>query len=203
MQACWIIAHVASRSARGLSPTLLEVHTVAQVVCALFMYAIWWHEPRQVESPTLLKGDWLWPLTMYMFLASQMSGEAPKAGQRVYETRYYGSKRWHMSSTRSRVISKGSLGQETSESLNYVAMAMNPLHRFQMRSSRANGNSQQEPCSCTQPYERGFPLSNNILFSGDRFTATHTLVSWSKSKPMPLTGPMEAPCGAPSPLPSA
>lgn len=78
IQAGWMIVQVTSRSAVGLSTTLLEVHTVAHVVCALIMYVIWWHKPRQVETPTLLKGDWLWPLAMYMFLASRMSGETPR-----------------------------------------------------------------------------------------------------------------------------
>ena len=74
IQAGWMIVQVTSRSAAGLATTLLEVHTVAHVVCALVMYVIWWHKPRQVVSPTLLKGDSLGPLAMYMFLASRMSG---------------------------------------------------------------------------------------------------------------------------------
>lgn len=72
-----MIAQVIVRSAQGLPTSLLEVHTVAHVVCALIMYVIWWHKPRQVASPTILKGEWLWPLAAYMFLASRMSGEAP------------------------------------------------------------------------------------------------------------------------------
>lgn len=77
IQAGWMIVQVTSRAVTGLATTLLEVHTVAHVVCALVMYVIWWHKPRQVESPTLLKGDRLWPLAMYMFLASRMSGRSP------------------------------------------------------------------------------------------------------------------------------
>lgn len=77
IQAGWMIVQVTSRAATGLATTLLEVHTVAHVVCALVMYVIWWHKPRQVESPTLLKGARLWPLAMYMFLASRMSGRSP------------------------------------------------------------------------------------------------------------------------------
>jgi hypothetical protein len=77
VQAGWMIAQVIVRSAQGLPTSLLEVHTVAHVVCALIMYVIWWHKPRQVASPTILKGEWLGPLAAYMFLASRMSGEAP------------------------------------------------------------------------------------------------------------------------------
>ena len=82
IQAGWMIVQVISRAAIGLATTLLEVHTVAHVVCALVMYVIWWHKPRQVESPTLLRSDRLWPLVMYMFLASRMSGETPQCKRR-------------------------------------------------------------------------------------------------------------------------
>jgi hypothetical protein len=77
IQAGWMIIQVISRTAAGLPTTLLEVHVVAHVVCALIMYMLWWHKPRQVTSPTILKGDWL-PLTAYMYLASQMSGKVPQ-----------------------------------------------------------------------------------------------------------------------------
>ncbi|KAF2826944.1 hypothetical protein CC86DRAFT_350141 [Ophiobolus disseminans] len=78
VQAGWMIVQVVTRTATGLPTSLLEVHTVAHVVCALIMYVLWWHKPRQVTSPTLLKPEGLWPLATYMFLASRMSGEMPK-----------------------------------------------------------------------------------------------------------------------------
>ncbi|KAL1793678.1 hypothetical protein ACET3X_008660 [Alternaria dauci] len=77
IQAGWMIVQVISRTASGLPTTLLEVHVVAHVVCALIMYILWWHKPRQVTAPTLLKGEWL-PLTAYMYLSSQMSGKVPQ-----------------------------------------------------------------------------------------------------------------------------
>lgn len=78
IQAGWMIVQVISRRAHDLPTTLLEVHTVAHVVCALLMYAVWWHKPRQVEVPTMLRGDWVWPLAAYMYSASRMSGARPK-----------------------------------------------------------------------------------------------------------------------------
>jgi hypothetical protein len=77
IQAGWMIVQVISRAAIHLPISLLEVHVVAHVVCALTVYTIWWHKPRQVTSPTLLQGDWVLPLAAYMYLASRMSGEAP------------------------------------------------------------------------------------------------------------------------------
>lgn len=104
IQAGWMIVQVTSRSATGLATTLLEVHTVAHVVCALVMYVIWWHKPRQVVSPTLLKGDSLGPLMMYMFLASRMSG-ATHQGRRVsLKARYPSFEHLHISVTRASVL---------------------------------------------------------------------------------------------------
>lgn len=77
IQAGWMIVQVTSRTAIGLPTTLLEVHVVAHVVCALVMYILWWHKPRQVTSPTILKVEQL-PLIAYMYLASRMSGEPPQ-----------------------------------------------------------------------------------------------------------------------------
>jgi hypothetical protein len=77
IQAGWMLVQVISRAATGLPTTLLEVHVVAHVVCALIMYILWWHKPRQVTSPTILKGERLWPLALYMYMASRMSGKAP------------------------------------------------------------------------------------------------------------------------------
>lgn len=77
IQAGWMMIQVISRTATGLPTSLLEVHTVAHVVCALIMYALWWHKPRQVESPTILKDNSALPLIAYMYLASRISGETP------------------------------------------------------------------------------------------------------------------------------
>ncbi|KAF1965957.1 hypothetical protein BU23DRAFT_487910 [Bimuria novae-zelandiae CBS 107.79] len=40
------------------------------------MYVIWWHKPRQVTCPTVLREDRL-PLISYMYLASRLSGKIP------------------------------------------------------------------------------------------------------------------------------
>jgi len=61
IQAGWMIVQVISRTATGLPSTLLEVHVVAHVFCAMIMYVLWWHKPWQVVSPTILTGDWVWP----------------------------------------------------------------------------------------------------------------------------------------------
>jgi hypothetical protein len=77
IQAVWMIIQVISRTATELRTTLLEVHVVAHVVCALIIYVLWWHNPRQVKSPILLRGDRTWLLAAYVYLASRMSDEKP------------------------------------------------------------------------------------------------------------------------------
>ncbi|KAF2466062.1 uncharacterized protein BDR25DRAFT_377739 [Lindgomyces ingoldianus] len=78
VQAGWMVVQVISRRAFDLPTTLLEVHTVAHVVCAILMYVLWWYKPRHVEYPTLLRGDWVWPLAAYMYSASRISGQPPR-----------------------------------------------------------------------------------------------------------------------------
>lgn len=48
LQAIWMFVQTAGRLIARLPVTLLEVHTVAHALCALLMYYIWWHKPRQV-----------------------------------------------------------------------------------------------------------------------------------------------------------
>ena len=76
-QAGWTIIQVIVRQSLDMPSTLLEVHTVAHVVCALLVYAVWWHKPRQVSCPTILRGESVIPLAAYMYSASQMSGPQP------------------------------------------------------------------------------------------------------------------------------
>ena len=50
-QALWIIIQVIARKASGLPVTLLELNTVAHVVCAILMYIVWWYKPQNVNQP--------------------------------------------------------------------------------------------------------------------------------------------------------
>ncbi|KAF1949842.1 hypothetical protein CC80DRAFT_554918 [Byssothecium circinans] len=72
-QACWMLIQILQRKITGLPLTLLEVHTLAHVVCTIPMFGLWWNKPRQAESPTLLRGDWTIPLAAYMFCTSKIS----------------------------------------------------------------------------------------------------------------------------------
>ena len=54
-QALWFVVQCATRSAQGLSISLLEINTAVHAICTLIMYFIfWWHKPLDVEEPTIL-----------------------------------------------------------------------------------------------------------------------------------------------------
>ncbi|PSN66377.1 hypothetical protein BS50DRAFT_526400 [Corynespora cassiicola Philippines] len=142
VQAGWMVVQVTTRRATNLPSTLLEVHTVAHVVCALIVYAIWWHKPRQVESPTLLRGDWLWPLAAYMYCASRMSGKTTNDGYKMIRSpepefkelaylKFEGSNRIPSSDVaQNQQVENGDLF---------------PLGRFCLRDNKTVDNSAKEP----------------------------------------------------------
>ncbi|THV97105.1 hypothetical protein D6D26_06835 [Aureobasidium pullulans] len=72
LQAGWFTVQIISRLACGLPITLLEVTVVGHVVCALVLYALWWHKPRRIEEPTILRGFWTGPLAAFMVMSSHI-----------------------------------------------------------------------------------------------------------------------------------
>ncbi|KAF2190298.1 hypothetical protein K469DRAFT_438703, partial [Zopfia rhizophila CBS 207.26] len=78
LQAGWMLVQVIGRLIDRLPVTLLEVNTVAHVLCAFSMYTMWWNKPLLPEEPLILKGDWVHPLCAYMFMSSEMSEKVDK-----------------------------------------------------------------------------------------------------------------------------
>jgi hypothetical protein len=72
-QVTWMVVQVCTRLGLRLPVTLLEVTAVSHVVCALVLYALWWHKPRKVDEPTVLTGDWVRPLAAFMLMCSHES----------------------------------------------------------------------------------------------------------------------------------
>lgn len=72
-QVTWMIIHVCTRLALQLPITTLEVTAVSHVMCALVLYALWWHKPRKVDEPTILVGEWVRPLAALMLMCSKES----------------------------------------------------------------------------------------------------------------------------------
>ena len=48
IQVIWFLIQCIARAAAGYPLTLLEVHTMVHVVCALLMYALWWEVSLQL-----------------------------------------------------------------------------------------------------------------------------------------------------------
>jgi len=76
-QAAWIVLQVIARLAAHLPITLLEINTLSHVLSALAIYLCWWSKPLDILVPTVLSGKWVPRICAYMWMSSQISGDAP------------------------------------------------------------------------------------------------------------------------------
>ena len=74
LQALWMLAQIISRLIVDLPVTLLEINTLAHILCAIIIYMLWWNKPKLINEPTRLKGHWVPPVSAYMYMSSQISG---------------------------------------------------------------------------------------------------------------------------------
>ena len=75
IQVAWFLAQVVTRLAVGLPIAPLEINTVGHVVCALTFYMLWWHKPRWIKEPTILRGEWTPAMCAFMYMSSQVSAQ--------------------------------------------------------------------------------------------------------------------------------
>ena len=54
-QAVWMLLQTITRKASGLPVTLLELNTIAHVVCAVVLYILWWDKPQDVKEPEVIR----------------------------------------------------------------------------------------------------------------------------------------------------
>ncbi|KAF4635735.1 hypothetical protein G7Y89_g2353 [Cudoniella acicularis] len=54
VQVLWTVGQVVERKLASYPLTMLEVHTIVHVVCALLMYGLWFQKPLNVQDPTLI-----------------------------------------------------------------------------------------------------------------------------------------------------
>ena len=73
IQAGWLLVQVFGRVAQNLPVTLLEINTLAHVLCTFIIYLLWWNKPSMVSEPTQLKGDWVPAICAFMYMSSQIS----------------------------------------------------------------------------------------------------------------------------------
>ena len=74
VQALWMLAQIIGRLIMDLPVTLLEVNTLAHIMCAIVIYVLWWDKPKLINEPTKLRGEWVPPVSAYMYMSSQISG---------------------------------------------------------------------------------------------------------------------------------
>jgi len=53
-QAGWMVIQSIARKVSGLPITLLELNTLAHVLCAVIMYAAWWHKPQNANEALIV-----------------------------------------------------------------------------------------------------------------------------------------------------
>jgi hypothetical protein len=54
VQVAWTVGQVIERKLASYPLTILEVHTIVHVVCALLMYGLWIQKPLNVQDPTVI-----------------------------------------------------------------------------------------------------------------------------------------------------
>jgi hypothetical protein len=81
IQGGWLVVQCIARRAGHLPLTLLELNTLAHVVCALIMYALWWDKPLNIRDPLILSGDWVRPTTAAMWMFSRISTQRSRLGR--------------------------------------------------------------------------------------------------------------------------
>jgi len=74
IQVGWFVFQCLERFRLQLPLSLVEVHTLAHVACALVLYGLWWHKPKMILEPTTIPfAEGLDQLVAFMFIASQLS----------------------------------------------------------------------------------------------------------------------------------
>jgi len=57
IQVCWYLLQCIARATQNLSVSLLELSTVALIICAIIIQIIWWYKPLDVQSSTPISID--------------------------------------------------------------------------------------------------------------------------------------------------
>ncbi len=70
LQAIWFCVQCIVRVAQSQDISFLEINTFAHAVCVPLTYALWWHKPLDIESPSLMAGEEAWEMCALMYVTS-------------------------------------------------------------------------------------------------------------------------------------
>ena len=84
VQAGWLLIQCLTRVAVHLPLTLLEINTLAHVLCTLVMFCLWMKKPYDIHEPLLLSGDWVRPLSATMWMFSRISTQTKNEGDKTF-----------------------------------------------------------------------------------------------------------------------
>ncbi|KAK4451264.1 hypothetical protein QBC34DRAFT_424114 [Podospora aff. communis PSN243] len=88
IQVGWLVFQSLERLRLQLPLSLLEVHTLAHVACALVLYGLWWHKPKMIVNPTRIPvAEGLDELVAFMFVASHLSAPDRHSSSTVHVSR--------------------------------------------------------------------------------------------------------------------
>lgn len=71
VQVLWVVGQAIERKVAGYPITLLEVHTIVHIICALVLYALWIQKPQDVHDPTLISSGDFQDALAFMVLCSK------------------------------------------------------------------------------------------------------------------------------------
>jgi hypothetical protein len=91
-QVLWIVGQAIERKVAGYPITLLEVHTIVHVVCAVVMYGFWIRKPFNVQDPTVI--DFRDRLDILAFML-QISSQRESLGGFDYKLEFGEKRIWN------------------------------------------------------------------------------------------------------------
>jgi hypothetical protein len=88
VQVLWVAGQAIERKLAGYPMTLLEIHTLVHVVCALVMYGLWLQKPLNVQDQTLVSFEEDQTTLAYMLQTSQSNFPSRYRGFNVQRPYY-------------------------------------------------------------------------------------------------------------------
>jgi membrane protein implicated in regulation of membrane protease activity len=94
VQVLWMVGQVLERKVAEYPITLLEIHTIVHVICALTMYILWMRKPYDVQDPTCIPAEDFQQVLAFMVTSTQWEKRSgfilTRAGRLQPEKNWFG-----------------------------------------------------------------------------------------------------------------